>query len=81
MHSTFILAGLITSKVAIDYETIPYKTFLLTNTGSDSLMVDTTNITLNIQNMNEPPKFTKTKYAFTAIENSVSKKYSHSLIN
>ncbi|CAG2252803.1 FAT4 [Mytilus edulis] len=62
--------GLITSKVAIDYETIPYKTFLLTNTGSDSLMVDTTNITLNIQNTNEPPKFTKTKYAFTAIENS-----------
>ncbi|CAC5398928.1 unnamed protein product [Mytilus coruscus] len=62
--------GLITSMVEIDYETIPYKTFLLTITGSDSLMVDTTNITLNIQNMNEPPKFTKTKYAFTAIENS-----------
>ncbi|VDI29019.1 Hypothetical predicted protein [Mytilus galloprovincialis] len=62
--------GLITSTVVIDYETIPYKTFLLTITGSDSLMVDTTNITLNIQNMNEPPKFTKTKYAFTAIENS-----------
>ncbi|XP_063416621.1 protocadherin Fat 4-like [Mytilus trossulus] len=62
--------GLITSTVAIDYETIPYKTFLLTITGSDFLMVDTTNITFNIQNTNEPPKFTKTKYAFTAIENS-----------
>lgn len=57
--------------VEIDYETIPYKTFMLTITGSDSLMEDTTNITLNIQNMNEPPKFTKKTYAFTAIENIV----------
>ncbi|CAG2228522.1 unnamed protein product [Mytilus edulis] len=61
--------GLITTMVEIDYETIPYKTFMLTITGSDSLMEDTTNITLNIQNMNEPPKFTKKTYAFTAIEN------------
>ncbi|XP_076080884.1 cadherin EGF LAG seven-pass G-type receptor 2-like [Mytilus galloprovincialis] len=63
-------SGLITSLVDIDYETIPYKTFLLTITGSDSLMVDTTNITLNIQNVNEPPKFTKKNYAFSATENS-----------
>ncbi|CAC5398927.1 unnamed protein product [Mytilus coruscus] len=63
-------SGLITSLAQIDYEIIPYKTFLLMITGSDSLMEDSTNITLNIQNVNEAPTFTKKNYAFTETENS-----------
>lgn len=65
-------AGLITSLVDIDYETIPFKSFLLVVTGSDSLLEDTTNITLNIQNVNEAPVFTKKYYSLTTSENSVS---------
>ncbi|XP_052091684.1 cadherin-11-like [Mytilus californianus] len=63
-------SGLITSLAQIDYEIIPYKTFLLMITGSDSLIEDSSNITLNIQNVNEPPTFTKKNYAFTETENS-----------
>ncbi|CAC5396996.1 FAT4 [Mytilus coruscus] len=63
-------SGLITSSVDIDYETIPFKSFLLVVTGSDSLLEDTTNITLNVQNVNEPPVFTKTYYSLTTSENS-----------
>ncbi|VDI04803.1 Hypothetical predicted protein [Mytilus galloprovincialis] len=62
--------GLITSLVDIDYETIPFKSFLLVITGSDSLLEDTTNITLNIQNVNEAPVFTKKFYSITTSENS-----------
>ncbi|CAC5396998.1 unnamed protein product [Mytilus coruscus] len=62
--------GLITSLSDIDYETIPFKSFLLIISGSDSLLEDTTNITLNIQNVNEPPVFTKTNYSLTPSENT-----------
>ncbi|XP_076105949.1 cadherin-7-like [Mytilus galloprovincialis] len=62
--------GLIKSLVDIDYETIPFKSFLLVITGSDSLLEDTTNITLNIQNVNEAPVFTKKYYSITTSENS-----------
>ncbi|CAG2207431.1 FAT4 [Mytilus edulis] len=62
--------GLITSLVDIDYETIPFKSFLLVITGSDSLLEDTTNITLNVQNVNEAPVFTKKYYSITTSENS-----------
>ncbi|XP_063447855.1 protocadherin Fat 4-like [Mytilus trossulus] len=61
--------GLITSLVDIDYETIPFKSFLLVITGSDSLLEDTTNITLNVQNVNEAPVFTKKYYSITTSEN------------
>ncbi|VDI50206.1 Hypothetical predicted protein, partial [Mytilus galloprovincialis] len=62
--------GLIASLVDIDYETIPFKSFLLVITGSDSLLEDTTNITLNVQNVNEAPVFTKKYYSLTTPENS-----------
>ncbi|CAC5396999.1 unnamed protein product [Mytilus coruscus] len=62
--------GLITSVYDIDYETIPFKSFLLIISGSDSLLEDTTNITLNIQNVNEPPVFTKKNYSLTPSENT-----------
>ena len=70
--SLFFSAGLIKSLVDIDYETIPFKSFLLVITGSDSLLEDTTNITLNVQNVNEAPVFTKKYYSITTSENSVS---------
>lgn len=67
-----ISAGLITSLYDIDYETIPFKSFLLIISASDSLSEDTTNITLNIQDINEPPVFTKTNYSLTPSESTVS---------
>ncbi|XP_076076457.1 protocadherin Fat 1-like [Mytilus galloprovincialis] len=63
-------SGIITPLANIDYEIIPFKTFLLVISGSDSLMEDSTNITLNIQNVNEPPTFTKKNYQFTDTENT-----------
>ncbi|XP_071177942.1 cadherin EGF LAG seven-pass G-type receptor 2-like [Mytilus edulis] len=62
--------GLITSLYDIDYETIPFKSFLLIISASDSLSEDTTNITLNIQDINEPPVFTKTNYSLTPSEST-----------
>lgn len=70
----FFSAGILTSLANIDYEIIPFKTFLLMISGSDSLMEDSTNITLNIQNVNEPPTFTKKNYQFTDTENTVRSK-------
>ncbi|XP_063447857.1 protocadherin-like protein [Mytilus trossulus] len=69
-HINHKSAGLITSLVDINYETIPFKSFLLVVTGSDSLLDDTTNITLNIQNVNEAPVFTKKYYSLTTSENN-----------
>ena len=65
---------MVTTKASIDYETISSKTFRLAYTVTDNFMNDTGDLTINILNVNEAPKFGKKYYSFSSTENIVSVK-------